>query len=257
VNTPIPPLARDGHLSPLTLERLALAELGADAPAALHVASCPRCQAALAAIQAEDAALTPPAWLAPRRTAHRAPRHATRWLIPASALVAAAAALVIWQPAPPPIDDRADTVRIKGAGAPLELSIYVRSPRADAAPRRVVSGEQIAPGDEIGFEVRAARPGHLLVVGVDALGSVYIGYPQDGGGESAPHAASGLPEALPEALAFDDVPGRELLVAIRCDAPFSLDALRPALIEGAERGALPMIKAGCDQQEVWLEKVRD
>lgn len=260
--TPDPPwtdqlLTRDGHLSPLALERRRYdaPDPGRDAFVDAHLAGCDACAATLAA--AEDAdrafAIAPPtALLRAAPAAPAPPRRRTRtltlWLAPLAAAAIALLILAPWRDAP-------DVTRLRGG--PFDLEVWVHD---GAEARQVATGDTVRPGDRIGFRVKARRPGHLLVVGVDAQGHVYICYPQEAAA-SAPIPVTPTPIELDQAMRFDAVAGRERLVALFCDTPIALDEVAETLRREAGTltmaDALPRLRGDCVQREVVLEKLGD
>jgi len=257
-------LTRDGHVSPLALERrhVDAPDPERDAVIDTHLASCARCAAAAAEVEASHGAFDlapPPDLLA--RAASAAPviplraerpsrlRAATLWLAP---FAVAALALLIAAP----WRDDPDTVRLRGG--PFDLEVWVHD--GDHA-RPVTTGDPVHPGDRIGFRVKARQDGHLLVLGVDERGHVYVCYPQEEAAVSAPIAATPEPIELEQAMRFDAVPGRERLVGLFCEAPIALSEVAATLREQAGAltmsDALPRLRGDCAQREVILLKSPD
>lgn len=165
-----------------------------------------------------------------------------RWLVPASALAAAAAVMLVLlrrggdQPVNPD-----DDIQVKGD----EISLIVHVATGSGS-RRLTSGDDVAPGDKIRFEVNAAKPGYIAVAGIDGSGQLSIYYPeQTGMGPIAfdPHA-----RLLPDAIELDATPGDEHFFALYSATPFSFDTVLPAL---QENRSLP---AGISKAEVVLKK---
>lgn len=130
-----------------------------------------------------------------------------RWMVGGGILVAAAAAaLVFVRPGKPAPDDR----EIKGG----DISLIIHTPS-----RQLASGDTVAPGERIRFEINAGRPGHVAIVGVDASGAqtVYVPY----GGTAAASFDPGA-RVLPGAIQLDAAPGDETFYALYSEQPFAI-----------------------------------
>lgn len=163
-----------------------------------------------------------------------------RWLVPASALAAAAAlALVLFRRGDTPAPSE-DDIQVKGEE--IALLVHVAT---DSGSRRVSSGDEVMPGDRLRFEVNAPKPGYVAVVGIDGSGALTIYHPGNGTGPIAfdPHA-----RLLPGAIRLDATPGDERFFAIYSATPFAFDVVLPAL---EENRALP---PGVSKAEVVLKK---
>lgn len=146
-----------------------------------------------------------------------------------------------------------DDTRIKGSGFNLEVHL-----QRDATTRVLNDGDTVHPDDPLGFVVYPKRPGHLLIVGVDATHKTYPCHPQDANAASAPVDAAQDAVQVPSAIALDGVLGVERIVALYCPEPFALADVRDAL-EAASKAAsddaeLPSVRPACAQQEVTLIK---
>ncbi|HEY5946909.1 MAG TPA: hypothetical protein VIV40_15505 [Kofleriaceae bacterium] len=178
-----------------------------------------------------------------QRVARAAPEKRVwwRWLVPAGALAAAAAVVLVLlrrgsdQPHNPD-----DDFQVKGD----EISLVVHV-ATESGSRRVTTGDDVAPGDKLRFEVNAAKPGYIAVVGIDGSGQLSIYHPGNGSGpiEFDPHA-----RLLPGAIKLDATPGDEHFYALYSPAPFAFDIVLPAL---QENRSLP---AGISKTEVVLKK---
>ena len=84
-----------------------------------------------------------------------------------------------------------------------------------------VSGERFLANDRLRFSVRVPGPGHVVVVGVEADGTLYRCHPQDDDVSRAV-AHDGT---LPGAIALDDSSGEEWLFLVWCEEPFTLGQL--------------------------------
>jgi hypothetical protein len=163
-----------------------------------------------------------------------------RWIFTGGALAAAAAALILFvgRREPKPDDDE---IGIKGDS--ITLVVHAAN---DTGSRTLASGDAIAPGTRIRFEVGAPKAGYVTVIGFDASGATTVYYPY-GGAEAAVYdpKTGGL---LPGAIAVDDTPGAEKYVAVFSDQPFSVEAVA-AGVQG--KGAFPQ---GVSHAQVVLEK---
>lgn len=214
---------RDGHASDLALDLL----LDGDAPAGLeaHLQSCAACQARLDAASAHDAALPIlPDFARPSSAAtYREPTAANRPWMWTSVLLAAAVALFAATAVLQPADDG---IRVKGSSVLLQ----VFKDEGDSSAR-LRDGDQVSPGDRLGFRLRQRRAGHVMIIGVDQLDEPYLCFPQSEEGDSIELTAASEPRALPEAIRMDDTRGEELLVAIVCDAPFTYEAMAQRVVD--------------------------
>ena len=124
-------------------------------------------------------------------------RRAAPVALAAGLAVAAAVTMMVMPPEPPPV---ADTFRVKGA--PFELEVHVHDGERS---RRVSPGDTVRPGDRLGFRVRGAQEGHLMIAGFDATLEPYLCYPQGVPEQSATSArASSGPDALQAAVELDE-----------------------------------------------------
>ena len=164
-----------------------------------------------------------------------------RWIFTGGALAAAAAALIIFVGRRDPRGTTDDDIGIKGDS--ITLVVHAAS---DSGSRTLASGDTIAPGTRIRFEVGAPKTGYITVIGFDARGATTVYYPY-GGAEAAAFdpRAGGL---LPGAIAVDAAPGAEKYFAMFSEQPFSVESVA-AGIQG--KGAFPQ---GITHAEVVLEK---
>lgn len=244
------PFTRDHHLSDLGLELLDLGELDATATAEAraHLDTCEACRARVAAMAAvappapplaapplrvvdggRPASTSPPPPAAP-------PRTGWRWLAPVAgiAALAAGALSILVQPAPEP------EFAVRGAG--LDLEVF-RDTEAGAEP--LADRALVRPGDRLGFRVKTAEPGYVVVFGVDAAGAPWPAWPQ-GPAPEAERLEPGASHALPAAVRLDDGPGGERVVAVRCAERFAFaDVAAHFPASGAPSG----LAEGC----VWSE----
>jgi len=138
------------------------------------------------------------------------------WLVPA---VAAACALLLVVTVFIQTGQRT-ALRTKGG---LALQVFrerdgrVDSPRSQAA---------FHPGDRLRFGLDLPRDSHVMIVGAEQSGQLYVCFPSDGSRTSRPRPA-GRAQQLPGAVRLDASTGTETLHAVVCPRPFSLDELRP------------------------------
>jgi hypothetical protein len=158
-----------------------------------------------------------------QRVARAAPEKRSwwKWLVPASALAAAAAVVLVFmrrggEGTPPPDDD----IQVKGD----EISLVVHAQSGAGGSRRLASGDDVMPGDKLRFEVNAAKPGYVAVVGIDGSGELTVYHPGNGTGPIAFDPAARL---LPGAIALDATPGDERFYAIYSEQPFAFDVVLP------------------------------
>lgn len=149
-----------------------------------------------------------------------------KWLVPASALAAAAAVVLVvmrrgGEHTPRPDDD----IQVKGD----EISLVIHAATADGS-RRLASGDDVMPGDKLRFEVNAAKPGYIAVVGVDGTGELTVYHPGNGTG---PVAFDPKARLLPGAIALDATPGDERFYALYSEQPFAFDTVLPLVEENA------------------------
>jgi len=187
----------------------------------------------------------PAQWLDRLRTRLRG----APWLAAAAAalvLIVSGALLWSWWPggeiAPP-------EVALKGA-----LGVEVIAKRGTRV-FQVEDGQRLLAGDRLRFSPRAARPGQVMVVNIDAAGRVHLFYPPRGDQSAAWHPAVG---ALPDSVVLDDSQGEERLVVLFGPAPFGLEeirrAVRMALDRGTSVGQLSRLPLDLDQVSLRIVK---
>jgi hypothetical protein len=165
------------------------------------------------------------------RSTERQPRRGTTWTVSAIALAAAAVLAVrIKRNDAPPAGTRAKGV--------LSLDLVLRS--ASGEVTRPARGASVFPGDALRFEVTAARPGFVTVLGLDAAGAVTVYAPASA---SPIQLEAGAPTVLPGSIVADGILGPERIVAALCDKPPPTDEMRQAALRALSR-------AGGDPQRV-------
>lgn len=222
------PFRSDGHLHDLAIEDVLDEDAAPEALA--HLASCGVCADRVAAA---GAIALPP--MRARQPANRS----MGWWLSGLGIAAAALGLALLGPADPaPVDDGFNV-----RGSKVSLQVYRDE---GGSSRRLGDGDAIATGDRLGFQVQH-RAGHLMVLGIDARSEPYLCYPQRGGGRSIAVDPSPAPRTLPEAIRMDNNLGPERLVAVLCDAPFTLDEAARALQSGD-------LRRGCSASEITVVK---
>lgn len=259
----------DGHVSELGLNRL-LDELETGAAplrvARAHVARCETCLNRESAISGFDLGHS----IAPPNGAARTPitragnvvslsswREKRRWIAPAAGLLAASIAAFVLAPT---FSTNRDASGVDGdpialRGGPFSAQFFVHNGNE---VRQVGDGDAVTAGDRLGFalDVRADR--HVMILGVDATGAVYMCHPQDGGGRSVAYRAQPDSIAVNEAVRFDELGDHERLLAIACERPFTRgEAVDKLATIGATLGInddAPLLLDGCVQREIVLRK---
>ena len=165
-----------------------------------------------------------------------------RWLVPASALAAAAAVLLVFLRrgdhgnALPGEDD----MQVKGDEVTLVVHLAT-----DGTSKRLANGDGVKPGDHLRFEINAGKPGYVALVGIDGSGQPTVYHPDGGGTPAAFDPAKTL---VPGAIELDATPGDERFFAVYARSPFVIDEVVAGL---AGRGVLP---PGVAKAEVVLHK---
>jgi hypothetical protein len=240
----------EGCLSDLALDRLVAGER-VDAPLEAHVAGCAGCTARLADFRREQLEALPLLDELRARPAKITPLPQRRWILALPIFAAAALVLFLFVPRLRPLPRE----RAKGTSAALVLDVVVR--HADGKIEALAPGKRVRAGDAVRFVVSTARPGHLVILGLDAAGKVSV-YVADG---ADPHPiVRGARQAMPGSIILDDTPGAERLVALECDARFpvadAVDAGRRQLDRAARDprrvGALGL--PGCAEAALTMDK---
>ena len=223
-----------GCISDFVFDRLTANDLVGDAAeenVRAHLASCARCQNRLTEFEAVEAPLFGNIFA---QALERKPRRdSTGWTMPAIALAAAVALVVSARVERN--DQLAAATRTKGA---LSLALVLRRPSGEVT--RPAQGDTVLPGDALRFEVTAARPGFVTVLGLDAAGAVTVYAPASA---SPIQLEAGAPTVLPGSIVADGTLGPERIVAALCDKPPPMDEMRQAALRALSR-------AGGDPQRV-------
>jgi hypothetical protein len=246
-----------GCASNLDLDELAAGDLDGDPRGAAlraHLASCEACRSRLAAraadpVLAPDAAALRPQVAALAAQAARARRRRLAWSGAVGAAAAAAVLVLVVRPGREPEGERA-----KGAVA---LTLHVK--RAAGAIDEVSGEGRLRAGDEMRFSLAPARPGHAVVLGLDAAPSVTVYVPAPGPAARAVAVAPPGPVVLPGSVVADATPGVERIVAVVCDEDTPPEVLRhkaeAALARaGGRPEAVASLGTGCAEGAVLVHK---
>jgi hypothetical protein len=250
-----------GCASNLDLDELAAGDLDGDARGAAlraHLASCDACRSRMAAREA-DPVLTPDATALRPQVAALAPRARRRRLAWSGAVGAAAAAAVlvlVVRPGREGIPTFGE--RAKGAVA---LTLHVKRAANPGAVDEVSGEGRLRAGDEVRFSLAPARPGHAVVLGLDAAPSVTVYVPAPGPGARAVAVAPPGPVVLPGSVVADATPGDEKIVALVCDGddstlPETLRQKAEAALAraGGRPEAVASLGTGCAEGAVLVHK---
>jgi hypothetical protein len=240
------------------LDRWRLGELPQNerAVVAAHLAQCVACSAR---ISEESAAFV--AWsdtdpgmlrrLLARANASRRRGALLRWGTTCSAVVAAAAAVLIaaLPQVSQQIDERVQPVVAKANTAPhgllrkgrtkTHLTVY-REHQGDVT--QLTDGEEVAPKDRLRFEVVAPYGSHVMIVGIESGGRHFTYYPVDGQERSAPHTSESV-QLLDGATELDESSGNEVILLATCNHPFDLHGVVAGLRDDCETTEIKVNKA--------------
>lgn len=245
--------------SNLALDRYAARELSAEAASSLrrHLEQCDVCpqrmkdndfaampefdeRVMLAAIRK---GLAEPQGLHQRALAWLRGRPA-RWLAFSTAFGAIALLLVMSQlrslePSDPDIQDS-----VRSKGAPI-LHVYLRRGERQ---EEVLSGARFQPGDGVRFVVDLPAAGQVVIVGVEASGTLYTAWPRE---KEVTRSAlpAGKAQALPGGMTLDESTGRETLYLVHCPAA----TVTPVCQSRGSREQ-PACPAGCALSAFVLDK---
>ena len=128
--------------------------------------------------------------------------------------------------------------RVKGGAA---LNVFLM--RGDTV-QLVRSGETFYAGDRLRFEIKSASGGHVLILGRESKGDVYVAYPLDEQGSAVLEPGH---REIPGALELDDSLGQEHLYAFVCPESFSASSIQWV-------GAEPTTPDGCQRSTFILNK---
>lgn len=254
------------------VERLARGELGPEAAAEVRAALGEDADARLAALAEDDASILaelPPAEVADevrRRIARARPRPEptpVRWWVPTAALVAAGA--IAWfalrpaPPGPPGTMDGGSVERIDGDEIRTKGDPQLAIDRlGGVGAQRLKDGDEVAAGDRLQVQYRAAGRTHGAIVSIDGAGATTLHFPASRDG--SPRLEPGGLIALDHSYELDDAPGFErfFFVTVAGSSAFEVDTVVQAaerLASGADArdGAL-VLPAGYEQRSLGLRK---
>jgi hypothetical protein len=196
-------------LSDLKLDQLLRGELAAPDEARAHIASCEKCKARLAELEASRAAFVAEKPQLPSQRPFP-------WTAAGVAL-AAAAAFVLWigTPRNHPVE------RLKG-GTQLAMFVAHEGHVRPAAPR-----EQVSPGDSLQFTYSSDRSTYFAILSVDGGHKANIYFPD--GGAKAQELEPAQNKALSNSVELDNVLGAEKIYGLFCEQPLELEPVRAQL----------------------------
>jgi hypothetical protein len=219
------------HPGSLAVRRLRAGE-PVDEATRVHVAGCGSCQAALAALEAEQSQFEQEISFdrfaaGVERAARQAktPAPSRRWMTPVMAMAAAVVVIAGVQFVLGRIEpEQSGTNRIKG-GATVEVVV------AGAGPQRAASTdpsvpEALAPGERIRLGLTSEAWRYALVVSIDDAGEITPIYVENG--RSLPIAPGSARTWLPDSLEFTGK-GLERLVIVLSASPLTLDQVSAPL----------------------------
>lgn len=247
-----------GHLSILTLERLAAKDMPQlAAEAAHHLEECSVCQARYARISGAHAQFAAEVDVPARiddilRAANAKPRFARLpWVVATCGFAVAAAAVVLVSIGRKPQDATLDG-RLKGSGDVLE--VLRRSP--DGNSTVLNWGDSVHPGDAIRFRVKLRKDAYVGVLGIDAAQAITAYAP---GGEALERVGGGAPQLLDGGVVLDDTLGAERIVLAVCDSARAtaevIEEARVALARAKGDPAKMGAATRCREQALLIEKV--
>jgi hypothetical protein len=145
------------------------------------------------------------------------------WIVPLALAPALAVALVLAVPGRLglPVPSGHDAYGIKGAAT---LRVFALR---DGAVSQVSSGEALAAGDQLRFQIEPAGARYVLIVSVDAQGTVGVYLPFEGT-ESAVVDGGGT-FLSPDSVILDATPGPERVFALFSAKPIRVDTVAPLL----------------------------
>lgn len=224
-----------GHLRPIDLEKAAAGER---ITAQAHLDGCEACAHEVATLRSAASAFLarqPTAAFLERHRAARPSFWRRSWPVLALAPVAAGLALLIATPTPPP------DVRLKGGA-------FIVQATRDGQPVALSAAERPRAGDVLHFVWSGDRPGHLLVLDLEAGRPPSSLFPF-GAEHAAPVPAGRTP--LADAVTLDDTAAPEWLVAVFREAPLARADVEVLTAPGA--GQPPTVR--CDGCAVQLVEV--
>jgi hypothetical protein len=145
-----------------------------------------------------------------------------RWLVPAGALAAAAAILLVFlrrNDSPPTLDE---DIQFKGDGVALIIHLAT-----SGQSQLLDDGDLVKPGDRIRFEIDAPKPGYVAIFGVDGSGKLTLYYPE--GAEAAKYDPEN--RLMPGAIELDATPGDERFMVFYSDKPFATTTTNPSALK--------------------------
>jgi hypothetical protein len=264
------PLARDGRLTDLTISRFLAGSLS-DAEVEALAPQLEAESVRIASVRAELSAPLPPLRKgAPEGNVIALPERPEAapsddggedrvvafprwsWGVVGGMLAAAVVLFAIW-PSAPDVgggEPQGDTIRFRG-----QLSVEVMQNVPGVGVHALPSGSSASAGDQLGFVVSGAGQGYLMLLGSDGRQQTYPIYATD---RRMARVFDGGRQALPAAIALDETPGTERLIAVLCEGPFAYSdvegPLRAAVAGLSATEDVGLLRVGCAQVEVRLQK---
>jgi len=230
--------------SDLSLDLLLAGDLsqGEERRVHAHLAACRPCAARWTELEAQRDAFTvqPVIDLGGRRPARRS--WLRSWPVPAAAIAAAAALLLVLWPVGAPMTDRVVTTRTKGGRV---FNAYIRH---GESIRKAGDAEVVYPGDQLQFTYSSPRSGFVAVLSRDGAGMASVYFPD--AGQRPWTAPPGDDQPLPRSTILDDTLGQERVHALFCTAVVDLESLRGELAAGRPLRVPP----GCVVETTLLNK---
>jgi hypothetical protein len=114
---------------------------------------------------------------------------------------------------------------------------------------RPLSGDAFHAGDRLRFIVDLPSAGHINVLGSEATGGMYVGWPTQEGGATL--RSAGKRQELPGAVVLDSSVGRETIYLAFCPAAVGVPAV---VCHAGAVGAPPSCPDGCALTPFVLDK---
>jgi hypothetical protein len=177
-------------------------------------------------------------------------RPATRFAMPAAALVAVAAAIVLAVRLNAPVVNQEEGDRIKGLQP--SLTVYRQT---DRGSEMLADGAVAHRGDVVRLGYRAAGHPYGAILSIDGRGSVTVHLPA--AGDRAAALEQGSPVLLDRAFELDDAPRFERFYFIVGESSFALEPVLEAVRTQArkqEKAAALSLPRGLEHSTFDLEK---
>ena len=215
----------DDCISDLAIDRYLAEVLTAQRRSALesHAETCARCGERLSVLRNDAASLRESLPALPQ--AQRSGFGWPVWIAVAAGLLLAVALGRRWPGSEAESVDTDRAVAVTRTKGRAQLTTYLRRD----ARVRVFDGETVRAGDELAFAYTSSADVHLALFDVDG-GRVTAVFPA---GEQTFAAEAGVGIDLDVAVALDGSPREEAIVAVFCDEPQPIRALREVVASGS------------------------